>query len=120
MQVVMGMLLAALDMKVPPYVRTDAFLVSHRRLTASAEEDDGSNGAAVEVQVTSPHGPRCPMPMLSYVIFSFPVSVKCCFRSNTQETARETPNGTLATTAFKLENTMAITTHSMQQLRHVG
>ena len=69
------MLLAALDMKVPPYVRADAFVVSHRQLPASAEDDDGSDdGAAVELQVTSPHGLRCPMPMLSYAMFSFPVS----------------------------------------------
>ena len=77
-QVVMGMLLAALDMKVPLYIRTDAFVVSHRRLQASPQEDDGPNGAAVELQVTSPHGPRCPMPMLSHAIFSFPVSSSKC------------------------------------------
>jgi len=77
-QIVMGMLLAALDMKVPPYIRTDAFVVSYRLLPASAEGDDGSDGAAVELQVTSPHGPRCPMPMLSYALFSFPVSDGQC------------------------------------------
>ncbi len=73
------MLLAALDMKVPPYIRTDAFVVSHQRMPASAEEDDGVDGAMVELRVTSPHGPRCPMPMLSYAMFSFPVSSSRCF-----------------------------------------
>ena len=73
----MGMLLAALDMKVPPYVRSDAFVVSHRQLQAPEEDqekDSDSDSVRVEVQVTSPHGPRCPMPMLDHVLFSFPVS----------------------------------------------
>jgi hypothetical protein len=64
-------------MKVPPYVRSDAFVVSHRELPAPEEdeaEDRGSGSVSVEVQITSPHGPRCPMPMLDHVLFSFPVS----------------------------------------------
>ena len=77
-QAVMGMLLAALDMKVPSYIRSDAFVVSHRQLPATEddeeEDDDSTDGVTVEVQVTSPHGPGCPMPMLDHVLFSFQVS----------------------------------------------
>ena len=84
----MGMLLAALDMKVPPYVRADALVVSHRQLPASEEDEeednDSSESVMVQVQITSPHGPRCPMPMLDHVLFSFAVSALLPGQRSTQ------------------------------------
>ena len=91
------MLLAALDMRVPPYIRTDAFMVSHRRLPVLADDDDADDDAvnvvAVELQITSPHGPRCPMPMLSCALFSFPVSLLMpeMFRTRTAALHHHTP-----------------------------
>ena len=66
----MGMLLAHLNMAVPPYVRTDSFVLSHE---VSSPESGSEGGRGVIISLSSVHGPSCPMPIVESVEFSVPV-----------------------------------------------
>ena len=66
----MGMLLAHLNMAVPPYVRTDSFVLSH---AVSSPESGSEGGRGVTISLSSVHGPSCPMPIVDSVDFSYPV-----------------------------------------------
>ena len=70
----MGLLLAHLHMAVPPYVRSDSFVISYQldgNECASDSEIQESPG--VTFCVSSPHGLLCPMPIVDRVEFSYPV-----------------------------------------------
>lgn len=71
----MGMLLAHLNVAVPPYVRTDSFVLSHE--LGSPEGGSGSGGPQrVSISLSGTHGPSCPMPIVDSVEFSYPVRAK--------------------------------------------
>ena len=64
---VMRAAMSRLQIPIPPFVRQDTFLIT------IAQQLGGRKGTAVEVRVSSTHGPECAMPLVRAVDICFPV-----------------------------------------------
>jgi mono-ADP-ribosyltransferase sirtuin 6 len=65
---VMRAVMSRLQIPVPPFVRRDTFLAHISQHSGSGNRD------SLEMRISSPHGPECPLPLVSTVDITFPVS----------------------------------------------